>query len=371
MTTPGLPQRPYGSSLRPIEENDLAGYDTDFGLGGDDLDFAYDYELEFGDRLRLLAGRTLVRVGWLALAAGLALGSAGVVAASEHLPSTGERPELTWAADQGLQTRLDGSVRELALLNQDVDSVSNQARAMLSSLTEINQVKLRAAWDAGWNNVNSIDAESADLGTRLDCAGLAAKSAADLAKQYSPPMIVKYQLACAGVASVAPVHADWQSMVDSSKTAFQVVDDIEAHDSVATDALKLATSGDYAGALGKLAQASSSIADATTIANNLARFTDVSTLTTWLTRTRNWDAAAALLWQATIDSKGLVTVQVTAALRGESEARAQLPDNNNVLQVVLYEIAGNMTSDGIGIESARGQLSSTLDGLTGGSLLGG
>jgi hypothetical protein len=375
MTTPGLQPRPsYGSSLRPIEDSDLVGYGSDFGFGGDDLDLDLDYEdyeLDRGDRLRIVAGRILVRVGWVGLAAGLAFGSAGVVAAAVHLPSTGARPELTWAADQALTTRIDGAIRELALLKQDVDALGTQARATLSSVTAINQVTLRAAWDAGWNDVNSIDAESANLTAQLDCTHLASTSATTLAEEYSPAVIDRYQLTCSAVSSVAPIHADWQSMVDSSKTAMQVVSDIETHDSIATDALQLATQGRYPDAIAKLALATSAISDATQIANNLAQVTDVSTLTTWLTRTSNWDAAALLLWQTTIDSKGLITAEVTAALRNESAARALLPDNTSVLQVVLYEIAGNMTSDGISIETARGQLGTALDALTGGSVLGG
>jgi len=375
MTTPGLPPRPRSaSSLRPIEDSDLVGYGSDFGFGGDDLDLDFDYEdyeLDLSDRLRLMAGRGLVRLGWLALAFGLALGSAGVVAASEHSPSSSGRPELTWAADQALTTRLDDSVRELALLNQDVSSLSTQARATLSSLTDVNEVTLKAAWDAGANDLNSIDAEAADLNTMLDCATLAATSATTLAEEYSPDLVNQYQLVCAAVASVAPIDGDWQAMVDSSKTAFEVVDDIESHDSIATEALQLATQGRYPDAIAKLDEASSAIADATAIANSLAQVTDVSTLQTWLTRTTNWDDAARLLWQTTIDSKGLITIQVTAALKDESAARALLPDNNSVLQVVLYEIAGNMTSDGISIETARGALGGALNALTGGSVFGG
>jgi hypothetical protein len=52
------------------------------------------------------------------------------------------------------------------------------------------------------------------------------------------------------------------------------------------------------------------------------------------------------------------------------DARALLPDNNNVLQVVLYEVAGNMTSDGISIETARGELAAAVADLTGGTVLG-
>ena len=372
MTTSGLPPRPsYGSSLRPIEDSDLAGYGSDFGIGGDDdLDLEFDdYEVGWADRIRLAAGRGLVRVGWLALAFGLALGTAGLVAATEHLPTSGTRPELTWAADTALSTRLDAGVRQLALLKLDVDSLGTQARAVLSSVTQINQVALRTAWDAGWSNVNSIDAEAADLTQALDCAGLKATEATELAKKYSPPMIDRYQQVCVAVASVAPIHDDWQSMVNSSKTALQVVDDIEAHDSIATDALKLATQGRYPEAITKLGEATAALADAKTIANLLGQATDVSTLTTWLTRTKSWDDAARLLWQTTIDSKGVVTTAVTAALRGEAEARALLPDINNVLQVVLYEVAGNMTSDGISIETARGELAAAVADLTGGTVL--
>jgi hypothetical protein len=151
----------------------------------------------------------------------------------------------------------------------------------------------------------------------------------------------------------------------------RVAGDIETHDSVATDALKSAGQGRWADALASIGQASASISDATTIANNLSTVTDVSTLSTWLSRTTEWDAAASRLWQAMIDSKGVVTKQVTAALRAEGTARALLPNNTEVLQVVLYEVAGNLTSDGISIETARGDLAGALADLTGGSVLGG
>jgi hypothetical protein len=373
MTTPGLPPRSsYGSSFRPVQENDLTGFGSDFDLGGDDLDLYYeDYEPGLGDKFRALAGRVLVRVGWLLLAGGLAFGSAGIVAASEHLPSTGARPELTWAADQSLSTKLDAAVRELALLSQDVDGLGTQARKLLSSLTQLNQIGLRAAWDGGWSNVTSIDAEAADLNKKLDCASWATTLEATLEKQYSPAMITRYHKVCLAVASVAPLHGDWQSMVDGSKTAMQVASDIETHDSVATDALKYANQGRWADAIAKLALASSSIADAKTISDELATVTDVSTLSTWLDRTKNWDDAASLLWQTMIDSKGVLNKQATAALRAEGAARALLPNNTDVLQVVTYEVAGNLTSDGISIETSRGDLAGALADLTGGSVLGG
>ena len=99
--------------------------------------------------------------------------------------------------------------------------------------------------------------------------------------------------------------------------------------------------------------------------------TDVSTLTAWLTRTQAFDDALRLLWQTMIDSKGKVTAQVTAALRGVSAAEALLPTNSDVLQVVLYEAAGDLTSSGISIETARGALADALSDLTGDTVSGG
>jgi hypothetical protein len=77
-----------------------------------------------------------------------------------------------------------------------------------------------------------------------------------------------------------------------------------------------------------------------------------------------------VLWQTVIDSKGKVTAQVTAALRAADAAKALLPQNNDVLQVVLYEAAGNLTTSGISIESSRGALGDALANLTLGSVVG-
>lgn len=151
MSSTNLPPRDSLSwSLRPVEERDVAGYasglDFDSDLDGDEYE---DYQPGWGDRFRALAGRALVRVGWLALAAGLALGSAGLAAAVEHPPSAGTRPELTWGADKLLSAKLDAAVRDLARLKDDVNSLGQQARKTLSSLAQVNQVDLQSAWDAG------------------------------------------------------------------------------------------------------------------------------------------------------------------------------------------------------------------------------
>ncbi|MGD0121832.1 MAG: hypothetical protein ABSC46_04635 [Candidatus Limnocylindrales bacterium] len=373
MTTPNLPPRPTSAfSSRPIEESHFDRDGSALDLEGDDIDLEHgEYELGWGDRTRAAIGHVLVRIGWLILAAGLAFGSAGIVAGSEHLPSGGARPELTWAADRLLSTRLDAAVRDLTRLKDDVDSLGTMARQTLSAMAQVNRQSLQAAWDGGSSDVNSIDAGAADLKARLQCADWSTTLQTELIKTYSPAMVDRYHKVCLALDSVAPLHDDWQAMVDGSATAMRVVDDIQTHDSNATAALKLATQGRYPEALIQLTQATGALADATTIANTLAKVTDVSTLTSWLTRTQNFDDALRLLWQTMIGSKGKVTAQVTAALRGVNAAQALLPTNNDVLQVVLYEAAGNLTSSGISIETARGALGAALDDLTGGTVVGG
>jgi len=144
----------------------------------------------------------------------------------------------------------------------------------------------------------------------------------------------------------------------------------QRHDQSIKGALQSATTGRYPDALAQLSTAAASVADAQGIATDLAKVGDVSTLTEWLTRTKTFDDALGLLWQAMIDSNGRVTIQVTAALKAESDAQALLPDNNSILQVVLYELAGDLTSDGLAIEAAKGQLATALSDLTGGMVVG-
>jgi hypothetical protein len=385
MTTPNLPPRTtLGSSLRPIEESDLPGYGSGLDFDDSDYDLYYgDYRPGRGDRFRALTGRGLIRLGWLVLAAGLALGSAGIVAAAEHLPSSATRPELTWGADQAMSAKLDSAVRDLARLKDDVDSLGDQARKTLSSLTQQNELALQSAWNDGWNHVTAIDAGAADLTQRLQCGAWDSASQADLAKKYSPPLIDRYHKVCLAIGSVSPLHDDWSAMVSGSRTAIRVVEDIQTWDSMAESARESAVMGRYPDALAKLRSAATSIADATVVADDLGKTLDVSTLTKWLSRIKQMDDALQVLWQLMIDTNGAVTAEVTTALRVVADANNQLPWTKPsatppnappqysedafqaALQVIVYEMAGHLTSDGISIETARSDLADALSGLTG------
>ncbi|HEX7490660.1 MAG TPA: hypothetical protein VF337_03035 [Candidatus Limnocylindrales bacterium] len=369
MTTPSLPPRPtYGSSFRPIEDSDLTGYGSAFDFDDEGLGYE-DFEPGWGDRFRSFVGRGLVRLGWLALAAGLALGSAGVVAATNHSPSSGLRPELTWGQDQILSARLTAATRDLARLGDNVESLFNQAMNTLKGLTQVNQVGLQTAWDEGWNNVTAIDAGAADLNAKLQCKQWDSSLRTDLVKTYSPGLVDRYFEVCQAVSAVAPLHDNWQTMFDRSRTAIVVINDIENWDAAAADARNSAAQGNYADALAKLRTAAASISDASTTAALIAVTTDLSTLTKWLTRMSQVDDALALLWQMMIDTHGVVTVQVAAALRSVNEANAFLPQTTDAfastLQVAMYEMAGDLVSETSSINQANGALTNALADLTG------
>jgi hypothetical protein len=374
MTTSNRPAQSERSALRPIDRRDL----DDLEPPADDLEIfdessdrhERESPLGRGDRIRGVIGRQLVSLGWLLLAAGLAFGSAGVVTATQPTPTSGHRQELTWAADQELSAKLDAAVRDMVLLNGDIDLLGQMSRKTLSNLVQIDRAGLTEAWDSGSGAVTSIYARAGDLDARLTCDPWDAAREIELSKTYSPAPIDRYHRICRALTSVGPLRDDWEALVAGSRTAIQVALDINSHDQIGTNALQLATGGRYSDALAELSRASTAIADATATAADLAKVVDVSTLQDWLTRTTRWDSAAAVLWQSVIDSKGVISPQVTAAIKGEKDARALLPDDNTVLQVVMDDLAGNLIPQGISIETSRGAFAAAIGDLVGGTVFG-
>jgi len=361
-----------GSGLRPIDGRDLADLEPEgYRASIDDHeDEPWDGPEGFGDRARSFVRRLLATIVWLGVAAGIALGSVGAADAMQPLPDGTNRGELTWGADQQLTARLNGSARDLVLLEQDVEQLGTMTRQALASLAQVNSVSLTAAWNGGSGALNSIQTRAAALSQSLECSPWDSARDTALSRQYRPDLIALWHEVCDAIASEAPLPNDWNALVTGSQTAMQVATDINTHDTVAADALQLATAGRYPDALAKLAGADAAISDATAIAAQLAKVTDVSTLQNWLARTTAMDQALQTLWQAMVASKGRITSQVTAALKEVNAAKALLPDDASVLQVVLYELAGRLTVDGISIETARGQLSTAIDDLTGGTVEG-
>jgi hypothetical protein len=336
----------------------------------DDYD-SYGYGPSRRQRIRRWSGRVLVRLGWLGLAAVLALGSAGMVAATSHSPSLGGRQELTWGADQTLSAKLDGAVRDLVLLFQDITLMSDMTRNVLSSLTQVNGVGVSAAQQDGTAALAAIESRTAALRQRLDCGPPTDAKAALLIETYGTDTIDRYLTVCQALDSVAPIAADWGSLVDSSTLTMQVVSDIVAHDRLGTQALQLATAGRFPDALARLAEADKPLAEAASIATRLSAVADLSTLTAWLARSKAFDDALGVLWQAMIDWKNPLAPQVIAALKSEEAAKALLPTSNDALETSVDEMTKILPANGISIENAKGLIANAINTLTGGTVVGG
>jgi hypothetical protein len=353
------------------------GLDSDalpLGLAADQGDEAVAVgdgaESDRQDKLAVWGRFVGVRLAWLGLAALIALGSAGVVAAVQHSPSGGDRPELTYGSDSALADLLDGSIRDLTLLNDDVTATGDAARAARSSLTQIDAAGLTTALAAGDSASASVQQRAADLDARLQCEPWDAAREAELGKTHSPAMIERYRAVCAALQSIGPISPDWDALVVDSQVSMSVLQAILDHDRLAGEALALASGGRYPEALAKLDEASAALARAKETGDTLAKVTDVSTLTELLRRTKRMDDALRLLWQSMVESNGRITAQVTAALKAVSDAKAALPDDNSALQVVVYELAGQVTADAISIETAKGRLGEALNDLVEGPVYG-
>jgi hypothetical protein len=313
----------------------------------------------------------LQALAWLGLAVVIALGSAGIVTATDHLPQTGSRPELSWAADRALAARLDPAVADLVDMTRDVDSLADMARSARQAVTRLDQPQLTTAETTGDLALASIERRAVTLEAELGCTTWDTARETELAEANSPALIDRYRRVCRALAGVAPMAQDWPALVGGAKVVMQVIGDVSAHDGAASAALQSAVKGRYDEALASLEVAAEAIADARAISDSFALVTDVSTLDELLTRYEAMDDALRLLWQLERDSRGRVTPEVVAAMKAVNDAQALLPDSDAFVGVVIYELSGDMTADAIDIEVARGTFEAEVSDLVGGEVFGG
>src|SRR5215212_2519436 len=109
-------------------------------------------------RMRIIGGlgRTIV---WVVVAAALALGSAGLVGELSHPPGGESRAELTWAADQDLDTRLDDATNDLRSIEKQVDQLAAEARDALEAVAGADASQIQAALDKGSKTAVVITSE--------------------------------------------------------------------------------------------------------------------------------------------------------------------------------------------------------------------
>jgi hypothetical protein len=298
--------------------------------------------------------RTSVAVAWLVAAAVVALGTAGLVAALDHLPGGTGRPELTWTADRAVADDLDAVSADLVALADAVGVLGGHGRTALATLVGRDAPALAAARDAGTAQLDALDDDAARLADRLTSIPLAG---ADRAIRYSPATLARYDAAVGALAAVDPLRPAWESLVAGVVPATELTERLLAHDRIAATAIQSGGAGKYAQAIARIDKASAELVAAREIRDRLAATVDVATLDEWVERNVAYDAAVRGLWDALRRSSGRVTTAVRDAAERESAARELLPPDARALVVILGDVArGGLNQAVIAIEEARGRL---------------
>ena len=355
--------------FEPDVDSDSDHIDDDFEFGPYEFG-PYEFGPTIRERVEAWMGAGMRRLAWLGIAVAVALGSAGVVAGTSHIPGSA-RAELTYAADKELSAQLDDAVSKLLLTSRQVDTLGQMARNARGAVSALNKVSLGAAEDDGNRALLTIQTQVASLDRQLGCTGWTAQREIELIKVNSPSLIDRYHQICRALAAMDPLADDWRSLVAGTGTVMQVVGDINTHDVQAAAGLQAAAKGRYADALDSLTKGRAALDDASQICQQFAKLTDVSTLSKSIERYQLMDDALEMLWTQEKASGGKVTPQVQAALKVVNQRRAMLPNSNAFIAIVAYELSGQITTDAIDIEVARNDLKGQLSQLVGGSVFGG
>ena len=302
--------------------------------------------------------RSFFMLAWLVAAVVIALGSAGIVGGLDHLPTTGARPELTYAADREIAPGLDAATADLRTLSDQVDALAGQGRGALTALVARDATSLQAAISAGETQISTIAASARALRERLAALpGLDAAAAA----RFGPATLARYATLAAALPAVDALDDDWARLAAGSVPAIELTEHLAAHDRIAGQAVQQGAAGKYAAAIRTLADAQAELASARKVRDQLATRIDTSTLDTWIDRNATYDTAVGDLWAAVLASPTRVTATVRAAAQREQTARANLPGDTRALVVILGDVArGGLNQAVIAIEEARGRL---LDAL--------
>lgn len=298
--------------------------------------------------------RTSVAVAWLVAALVVALGSAGIVAALDHLPGGAGRPELTWTADRAVAADLDAASSDLAALADAVGVLGGHGRTALAALVGRDSPGVAAALDAGAAALDAVDAAAAALAARLASIPLIG---ADRAIRHSSMTLARYDAAASALAAVDPLRPAWELFTAGVVPATELTGHLLAHDQTAATAIQSGGAGKYPQAIARIDKAAAELAAARTIRDRLAATVDVATLDEWLDRNVAYDDALRDLWDALRRSSGRVTTAVRDAAARERAARELLPPDARALVVILGDVArGGLNQAVIVIEEARGRL---------------
>ncbi len=287
----------------------------------------------------------------------LALGSAGLITAVDHLPGDA-RPELTWAADNAARPGLDAATHELANVSGDVDRLATLGRGALAALASSKWDVLDSTIDDGAVLVRSIR----DRGDRIQ-ASLTALPGFGLNAEMrlSAATIDREQRLFTAVDATDGLATSWARLASGSISASELSTLLSRHDTLITSAIDAGVKGDTKNALSRIDQATATLDDATKLRDRLQNAVDVTELNEWLRRNRDYDVALRRLYVVSAKTPTRVTAELRAAIAAEQAARKQLPADTSGLVIIMAEIGrGGLNQAVLAIEEARGSLADAL-----------
>jgi hypothetical protein len=300
----------------------------------------------------------LPRLAWLAVAAVIAAGSAGLVTAMQRQPAATE-PELTFAGDEAARPALDAATDELRALSDEVEVFGATARQTLAAVVGGDLQGMEALITAGTSQLAIVDRQAAELEAAVAAVpGMGAGSELTI----SPDLRLRHAALLAATGLTAGFDAGWGMFTGRALAAASLTTLLMRHDEETAAAASEGSAAHYKEALALLDRSDATVAEGRALAQQLGEAADVSTLLTWLDRNAEYDAALRDLYQSLVDAKGRVTDTVRAAFAAEKEARARLPEDTRGLVVIMAEVAqGGLNQAVISIEEVRGSLSAALD----------
>jgi hypothetical protein len=306
--------------------------------------------------------RVVLAVVWLLIVAVVSVGGAGLVAAMANQPATPARAELTADGDAAAAPALAAALGELTDLTAEVDRLGELGRGALAALVSSDFKTLDAAVADGQTLARQIDSHSAAIREGLRLIPGTGPSEPLL---WSPETIRRRDLAVAAVQATGGLEVGWARFAAGSTVANRLTVLLTTHDTTAAKAVEQGRARSYKTALNTLAQAQARLTEAKALRDQLANTVDVTTLTQWIDRNDEYDAALKRLYQATLDAKGKITQELKDAFAAELKAHALLPSNTSGLVIILAEIGrGGLNQAVIGIEETRAKLQAAVDRLT-------
>jgi len=301
----------------------------------------------------------VTRLAWVVVALLVALGGAGIVATMAKVPGTVAREELTWVADGEVAPKLDDATVHLEALAAKVDELAETARRALTQLSDADPTALGETIDEGTAQLLETKALEGELAAALADIPYTGD---DWALHVSSGIHERWRQLDGTAGLTDGLEADWAGFTGRVIDAGQLSTLLVRHDEETAAAAKLGSQGKYKPALEQLKVSAATIASARELRDELAKSTDVATLTDWIDRNAAYDAALKTLYTALVRSDGRATAEVEKAFKGEQAARAQLPGDTRGIVVIMSDIAqGGLNQAVISIEEARGSLAQALE----------